>query len=114
MNGIKFFPKDLQIKNKRIILRVDFNVPIHEKKILDPTRILLVIPFLQDLIKRESKIIIISHLGRPKGKQDNRLSLSPVFEYLKKEIRSKIFIDIIRLMFCINTYTAITFLFCYG
>ena len=91
MNGIKFFPKDLQIKNKRIILRVDFNVPIHEKKILDPTRILLVIPFLQDLIKRESKIIIISHLGRPKGKQDNRLSLSPVFEYLKKEIRSKIF-----------------------
>tara|TARA_B100001250_G_scaffold371524_1_gene356404 strand:- start:470 stop:1660 length:1191 start_codon:yes stop_codon:yes gene_type:complete len=91
MNGIKFFPKDLQIKNKRIILRVDLNVPIHEKKILDPTRILLVIPFLQDLIKRESKIIIISHLGRPKGKQDNKLSLSPIFEYLKKKIKSKIF-----------------------
>ena len=69
MNGIKYFPKDLEIKNKRIILRVDLNVPIRSGKILDHTRILLVVPFLKELIKRKSKIILISHLGRPKGKK---------------------------------------------
>jgi len=91
MNGIKFFPKDLQIANKRIVLRVDLNVPLQDGKILDHTRILLIIPFLKELIKRKSKIILISHLGRPKGERERRLSLNPIFEYLKTKIETKIF-----------------------
>ena len=91
MNGIKFFPKDLQIANKRIVLRVDLNVPLQDGKILDHTRILLIIPFLKELIKRKSKIILISHLGRPKGEREKRLSLNPIFEYLKTKIETKIF-----------------------
>ena len=91
MNGIKFFPKDLQIANKRIVLRVDLNVPLQDGKILDHTRILLIIPFLKELIKRKSKIILISHLGRPKGERERKLSLNPIFEYLKTKIETKIF-----------------------
>ena len=91
MNGIKFFSKDLQIANKRIILRVDLNVPLQEGKILDDTRILLVLPFLQELIKKKSKIILISHLGRPTGEKEKKLSLNPIFEYLKDKIKTKVF-----------------------
>ena len=94
MNGIKYFPKDLEIKSKRVILRVDFNIPIRSGKILDSTRILLVVPFLKELIERKSKIILISHLGRPKGKNEKDLSLKPVFEYLKDQIKSNIFFHI--------------------
>ena len=91
MNGIKFFPKDLEIEDKRVILRLDLNVPLIDGKILDETRILLAIPFLKELIKKKSKIILISHLGRPKGKINESLSLSPIFRYLKRKIDSKIF-----------------------
>ena len=63
MNGIKFFPKNLEITNKRIFLRVDLNVPLLKGKILDHTRILLILPFLQELIKRKSRIILILKAG---------------------------------------------------
>ncbi len=82
---MKFFPKNLKIEDKRIILRVDFNVPLEKSKILDPTRILDVIPFVKELVKKNAKIILISHLGRPKSKNDTKFSLMPVFEYLKKK-----------------------------
>ena len=88
---MKFFPKNLDIKNKRVILRVDFNVPIENEKILDPTRILSVIPFVENLIKKNAKIILVSHLGRPEGKIDNKFSLMPIFEYLKKKLELKLF-----------------------
>ena len=91
MNGIKFFSRNLQIEDKRIILRADLNVPLEKGKILDSTRILAIIPFLKELIKKKSKIILISHLGRPKGKKDKKLSLFPVFDYLKKQIKTEIF-----------------------
>ena len=91
MNGIKFFPKNLEITNKRIFLRVDLNVPLLKGKILDHTRILLILPFLQELIKRKSRIILISHLGRPEGKKEKELSLNPIFEYLKTKIKTKVF-----------------------
>ncbi len=91
MNGIKFFPKNLEITNKRIFLRVDLNVPLLKGKILDHTRILLILPFLQELIKRKSRIILISHLGRPEGKKEKELSLNPIFQYLKTKIKTKVF-----------------------
>ena len=86
MSGIKYFPQGLNIKGKRIVLRVDLNVPLKDKKIQDFTKILLVLPFLKDLIKKKSKIIIITHLGRPKGIRDSGLSLLPVYKYLKEQL----------------------------
>jgi len=86
MSGIKYFPQDLNVENKTIILRVDFNVPIIEKKIQDFTRISLTLPFLEKLIKKKSKIILLSHLGRPKGMRDTSLSLLPIYKYLKEKL----------------------------
>ena len=91
MSGIKYFPESLNIENKKILLRVDFNVPLKENKILDLTRISQVLPLLKNLIKRKSKIIIISHLGRPKSENDKSLSLLPVYKYLKQELLANIY-----------------------
>ena len=86
MLGIKYFPHNLNVENKKIIVRVDLNVPLKDKKILDSTRIEQAIPFLQELIKKKAKVILISHLGRPKGVREGALSLLPVYKYLKKRL----------------------------
>jgi len=91
MSGTKYFSQDLEIENKTIIVRVDFNVPIIEKKIQDFTRILLALPFLEELIKKKSKIILLSHLGRPKGIRNMALSLLPVYRYLKEKLKTNIY-----------------------
>ena len=66
MDKINFFPDDLNVQNKKIILRLDLNVPLKNKVIQDATRIALVLPFIKKLVEKKAKIIIISHLGRPK------------------------------------------------
>ncbi len=91
MGGIKYFPEDLDIRDKKIILRLDLNVPLKNNKIEDDSRIKSVIPFLKLLIKKKAKIIIISHLGRPKGQKNSNLSLMPVFKHIKKNIKTNIF-----------------------
>ena len=91
MSGIKYFPQDLSLENKTIILRVDLNVPIVEKKIQDFTKISLILPFLEELIKKKSKIIVISHLGRPKGLRDATLSLLPVYKHLKEKLNTNMY-----------------------
>ena len=91
MLGIKYFPQDLNIEGKRIIVRVDLNVPLKDKKIQDATRIQQILPFLKDLVKRKSKIILISHLGRPKGIKDSALSLLPIYKYLKEKLNTNIY-----------------------
>ena len=91
MLGIKYFPQKLNIEGKRIIVRIDLNVPLKNKKIQDPTRILQTLPLLRDLIRRKSKIILISHLGRPKGKRNSDLSLLPVYKYLKEKLNTNIY-----------------------
>ena len=91
MQGIKYFPQELNIESKRIIVRVDLNVPLKDKRIQDSTRIEQVLPFLKDLIKRKSKIILISHLGRPKGIKDNALSLLPIYKYLKEKLNTNMY-----------------------
>ena len=91
MLGIKYFPQELNVEGKRIIVRVDLNVPLKDKQIQDPTRILQVLPFLQDLIKKKSKIILISHLGRPKGTRDSNLSLLPIYKYLKEKLNTNMY-----------------------
>jgi phosphoglycerate kinase len=91
MSGIKYFPQDLNIENKTIILRIDLNVPIIEKKIQDFTKISLILPFLKELIKKKSKIILLSHLGRPKGTRDKNLSLLPIYKYLKEKLTTNMY-----------------------
>ena len=91
MGKIKYFSDNLNVQNKTIILRLDFNVPLIGKKIQDHTRIALVLPFLEDLIKKKAKIIIISHLGRPKGLKNNELSLMPIYKFLKTQLKTNLF-----------------------
>ena len=91
MDKINFFPDNLDIQNKKIILRLDFNVPLKDKIITDDTRIALCLPFLKKLIKKKAKIIIISHLGRPKGIRNPALSLMPIYKYLKKKLKTNIY-----------------------
>ena len=91
MGKIKYFSENLDIQSKTIILRLDLNVPLNEKKIQDKTRILLNLPFLKDLIKKKAKIIIISHLGRPKGIKNSELSLAPIYKFLKEQLETNIY-----------------------
>ena len=86
MEKIKSFNENVNIENKRILLRSDFNVPILNGKIQDKTRIDLSTAFIQNLLNRKAKLFIISHLGRPINDKDNKLSLKPVFEYLKEKL----------------------------
>ena len=80
--------KDLD--GKIVLLRLDLNVPINNNKITDETRIDKILPIFDFLIKRKSKIVVISHIGRPKGKIIKELSLKPACESLEKKINKKI------------------------
>ncbi len=91
MDKIKYFSENLDVQSKTIILRLDLNVPLNEKKIQDKSRILTVIPFLKDLIKKKAKIIIVSHLGRPKGIKNNELSLTPIYKFLKEQLETNVY-----------------------
>ena len=91
MDKINFFPDNLDVQNKKIILRLDLNVPLKDKIIADDTRIVLCLPFIKQLIEKKAKIIIISHLGRPKGIKDPALSLIPIYKYLKKALQTNIY-----------------------
>ena len=83
--------KDLEnLSDKRILLRLDLNVPIKNKKIKDQTRIDKILPIVNYLIKKKCKILIISHVGRPNGKISNELTLKPVCENLGKKINQNI------------------------
>ena len=87
MNNIKDY---VNFSQKKILLRLDLNVPLKNGIITDETRIDKILPIINFLIKRDSKIIILSHVGRPKGKIDNNLSLKPICENLEKKINRKI------------------------
>ncbi len=78
------------LNKKKVLLRLDLNVPLKNGSITDETRIDKVIPILNFLIKEQSKIIIVSHIGRPKGKVNTDLSLKPICENVEKKIKKKI------------------------
>jgi phosphoglycerate kinase len=71
-----------EIKGKRALVRVDFNVPLHGDRITDDTRIRAAIPTLRALIDGGARIVVLSHLGRPKGKPEPKYSLAPVAKRL--------------------------------
>ena len=104
------------LNKKKILLRLDLNVPLKDSKITDTTRIDKILPTLKYLIEKKSQIIIISHIGRPNGRIDSKLSMFPVCEYLSaklkievKLINKKIF-DINPSLFTENNINKIFFL----
>jgi len=78
------------LNQKKVLLRLDLNVPFKNGLISDETRINKIVPILDFLIKKKSNIIIISHVGRPKGKVNKTYSLKPICENLEKKIKKKI------------------------
>ena len=78
------------LNGKKIILRLDLNVPLNRQKITDSNRIDKIIPTLNFLIKNKAKILILSHVGRPKGKVIKELSMEPICEYLKNKLSQNI------------------------
>ena len=82
--------KEKNLNNKKILLRLDLNVPLEKNKIMDTTRIDKILPTLNFLIKEKAKIIILSHIGRPKGKIDKKLSLEPIRKELKKKLSKEV------------------------
>ena len=91
MSDLKIFSNDFNVSGKRILVRLDLNVPIQNSKIDDDTRIKIIVPFINKLIENKGKIILLSHLGRPKGKVISKLSLKPIFNYLEKKLKGKIY-----------------------
>ena len=82
--------KDIDLERKKILLRLDLNVPIENGQITDTNRIEKIIPTLKYLLEKKAKIIIISHVGRPKGKVNKDLSLKPICENLELKLKQKI------------------------
>ena len=81
--------RDISLKDKKIIMRVDFNVPIENGKIMDDTRIRAALPTIHHILDHYGSLILMSHLGRPKGQgYEEKFSLKPVARYLG-EILSK-------------------------
>jgi len=81
----------IELKGKRVLIRVDFNVPQDEKNhITDDTRILLSLPTIRFVSEAGGKAILASHLGRPKGKKDSKFSLAPVAERLSQLMGGKV------------------------
>jgi phosphoglycerate kinase len=77
--------RDLELEHKRVLIRVDFNVPLSEdgQEITDDTRIRETIPTIEYALRRKAKVILCSHLGRPKGKPNAAMSLRPVVDRLR-------------------------------
>ena len=80
----------INLNKKKVLLRLDLNVPLENGKITDTTRIDKILPTINYLLKNDAKIIILSHVGRPKGKVVNELSLKPICESLESKLKTSI------------------------
>lgn len=86
----KLTVRDVELKNKRVLMRVDFNVPIEKGIITDDTRIKAELPTIQYVIEKGGRVILLSHLGRPKGAPDPQFSLEPVSKRLEELLGRKV------------------------
>lgn len=75
--------RDLPLNNKRVLMRVDFNVPLDGGRVMDDTRIRETLPSIEYALRHGARLILASHLGRPKGKPNSKMSLKPVAERLR-------------------------------
>jgi len=87
---MKSIKDQIGISQKKVLLRLDLNVPLVNGKIIDSTRINKILPTINLLLKLDAKIIILSHVGRPKGKIVNKLSLKPICDDLQIKINTNI------------------------
>lgn len=83
--------EDLDVKGKRVFLRVDFNVPLDEnRQVVDDSRIQAAVPTITYLLERGARLILVSHLGRPKGTISDKYSLRPIADSLERILNKKI------------------------
>ena len=90
MVNINQLDENQNIEGKRILLRVDFNVPINDGAITENSRIEKILPTIKFLINKKAKIIIIAHLGRPKGKIVPELTLKPIANKLSNYLNQDV------------------------
>lgn len=88
---MKLSLQDLDLKGQNILMRVDFNVPLSEEGVVrDDSRIRYALPSVEYILKQGGRLILMSHLGRPKGKKDPKLSLKPIAEHLTKLLGKRV------------------------
>jgi len=87
---MKSIKDQINLNQKKVLLRLDLNVPLENGVIADTTRIDKILPTINYLLKNEAKIIILSHVGRPKGKVVKELSLKPICNDLEKKLKTNI------------------------
>ena len=90
-----YIPSDLEVEHKKVLIRVDFNVPLKEDEqgnriVTDDTRIRAALPTIRSVLERHGKVILISHLGRPKGVPNQDFSLSPVAQKLEELLGKRV------------------------
>ena len=82
--------KDIDLKGKKVLVRVDFNVPLKDGKVSDDTRIVAALPTIKYILDQGGIPILCSHLGRPKGGPNPEFSMKPVADYLQGLVKNKV------------------------
>src|SRR5438105_15742198 len=79
----KLSVRDLTLSDGRVVMRVDFHVPVEDGRVIDDTRMRETLPTIEYALRHGARLVLVSHLGRPKGKRNPALSLKPAAERLR-------------------------------